>query len=47
MTRLQRVVCVLTTNKLIVELKEKSKNSTTKVANTNYNNHWYLQRREG
>ena len=26
------------TNKLIVELKEKSKNSTTRVANTNYNN---------
>ena len=26
------------TNKLIVELKEKSKNSTTRVANKNYNN---------
>ena len=26
------------TNKLIVELTEKSKNSTTRVANTNYNN---------
>ena len=36
-TSLHTVVCVLTTNKLIVELKENSKNSTTRVANKNYN----------